>query len=237
MWAVTHENDFHTKPGTEINTYTEYGKPASASFGPLIEGAMHSLGYQIKGDANRVMADLTKCFNDISELGWTNHQDYLNILYGLHNDCEARNAEVTSLIANTKATEYMHNLLNICDLKYEWELVDANRPAVAAKFEEVVAGPELINKGISDINQWITDSKVHKDKTYYDNGLKFDEEMKESFRVLDGEEKNAGGRAKFHNDFEQNFADYKSKAHDRFLNEPSAQWYSELESQVYENEY
>jgi len=124
LWAQNHEADFHTPAGTEITTGTEFGKPASATMGPQLQLVVDNFGGRVKGDGNRILADIKKCYEDIGELGWTAHQDYVNALYGIHNDCEARNGPVNTLNANTKASEYMHNLLNICNLKYEWDLVD-----------------------------------------------------------------------------------------------------------------
>lgn len=154
-------------------------------------------------------------------------------MYSIHNDCEARNTATLTLEVNTKAAELMHNLLNICNLDYEWSVVDANKDKFQKQWDSMWKGPREIWQGFSDINTEINDKKVAKDTANYP--FRAVESKKELNRVLEGETKNASGRHKFHDFVENRLAADRPKSRERFQNEPAKQWYSELEGQLYED--
>lgn len=65
--------------------------------------------------------------------------------------------------------------------------------------------------------------------------MEADESKKETLRVLEGSEKSASGRAKYHKSLENAIEKIAAGAKTRFLNEPFSQFYDEMENQIFED--
>ena len=233
MWEGNHEHDYHDQPGTALTKTTEFGKPESAYLGFPLQEWWDGMAYQFQSDGKRLWDDINQCITDIGEFGWVNHQDAVNLLYGLHNDCEARNTVVYTTEANMRAMELMHNIMTLCGLDYEYDVVDHNKELALKKFDAFVKGPREVFKGIKDINNHIGDSKLRKDLASFD--LKSPEGKKEFNRVVEGETNSNKGRHDFQNKVEASARDHRAKARDRFQNEPFHQWWDEFNDQLYED--
>jgi len=117
-----------------------------------------------------------------------------------------------------RAMGLMHNVMTLCGLDYEYGLIDANKDLSLKKFDSFVKGPREVFKGISDLNTWIGDSKLRKDAAKYP--ISGPEDKKELKRVLDGETQSNAGRHKFHDMVDGKALQNRSKARERFQNEP-----------------
>jgi len=113
-----------------------------------------------------------------------------------------------------RAMELMHNIMTLCGLDYEYDVVDHNKELALKKFDAFVKGPREVFKGIKDINNHIGDSKLRKDLASFD--LKSPEGKKEFNRVVEGETNSNKGRHDFQNKVEASARDHRAKARDRF---------------------
>jgi len=120
----------------------------------------------------------------------------------------------------------MHNVMTLCGLDYEYDVIDHNKDLALKKFDAFVKGPREIFQGISDINFHIGDSKLRKDEAKYD--ITSVEGKKEGNRVLEGERNSGKGHHKFHELVDGKAVEKRQKARERFQNEPFHQWWDEF---------
>ena len=234
LWNGAHLYDFRTNPGTEMtDKHTEYGRPAGTWLGRKTQAKWDEIMVLFKADGKRVWDDIMKCTDEMMDFSWTWNQQEVNEAFAMSNVCSAQNRDAIRDVYVNHQIDYYHNLFNVCKMPYEMELVDKIKPQAWAAVEELLKGPYEIMKGFSDQVQWIADAKTESD--FATDAIRGPERHKEANRVNNGEKMMGIGRQKYHDTVRGMIKKIGDGAKERWMNEPAAQFYDEMENQIYED--